>query len=133
VNSYWKCTGSVNIIHKLRTLEDALTKKLNKTTSSQVLLLLLTLMEKREEKPIYVYKQGWKSIHKKYKACQCKCRHSFHQNSSNEEDAVSFFSGLDNIWPKTSPQATFPLWQNYGLATLTPSEFAFECLTSCTS
>jgi hypothetical protein len=44
-------------------------RKLNKTTSSQVLLFLLTLMEKREEKLVYIYKQGWKSIHKKYKAC----------------------------------------------------------------
>jgi len=24
----------------------------------------------------YTYKQGWKSIHKKYKACRCKCKHT---------------------------------------------------------
>ncbi len=25
---------------------------------------------------VYIYKQGWKSIHKKYKACQSKCEHT---------------------------------------------------------
>jgi len=24
---------------------------------------------------IYIYKQGWKTIHKKYTACRCKCKH----------------------------------------------------------
>jgi hypothetical protein len=23
---------------------------------------------------IYIYKQGWKTIHKKYTACRCKCK-----------------------------------------------------------
>jgi len=47
-----------------------------------------------------------------------------HQNSSNEVEDVSFFSGLDYIWPKNSPQATFPLWQGVALTT---SKFAFGC------
>jgi hypothetical protein len=59
----------VNLIPKLWTLEDCSDRKLNKTTSSQDLLILLKLMDKREEKPVYIYKQGWKFIHKNYKAC----------------------------------------------------------------
>jgi hypothetical protein len=49
----------VNLIPKLWTLEDCSDRKLNKTASSQVFLILLTLMEKREEKPdIYIDKDG---------------------------------------------------------------------------
>jgi len=41
---------------------------------------------------VYIYKQGWKSIHKKYKACQCNVNtqkeNQDHQNSSNEMENV---------------------------------------------
>jgi hypothetical protein len=95
-------------------------------------------MEKREEKPVYIYinKDGnpsTKSTRHVDANVDTQKKNQDHQNSSSEEEDVSFFSGLDYISPKTSPQATFPLWQNYGGAALTPSKFAFGCLTSCTS
>ncbi len=51
---------------------------------------------------------------KRYKACRCKCRHTQenqeHQNSSNEVEDLSFFSGLDYIWPKKiSPNNISPM------------------------
>ncbi len=45
---------------------------------------------------MYIYRQGWKCIHKKYKACQCKCKHTRkqketgdHQNSRNKVENVT--------------------------------------------
>jgi hypothetical protein len=39
-----------------------------------------------------MYKQGWKSLHKKYKACWTKCKYTKenqdHQNNSNEVEDV---------------------------------------------
>jgi len=40
------------------------------------------------ENLVYIYKQGWKPIHKKYKACQSKCKHKKgkpKQSKQNEE------------------------------------------------
>jgi hypothetical protein len=41
-----------------------------------------------KEDPVYIYKQGCKSIHNKYKAYRSKCKHTKEnqndQNSSNE-------------------------------------------------
>jgi hypothetical protein len=50
-------------------------------------LLVVALKQKN---PVYIYIQGWKSIHNKYKACQSKCKHTRgkpkNKNSSNEEE-----------------------------------------------
>ncbi len=52
-----------------------------------------TVRKAREDNPVYIYKQGWKSIYKKYKACQSKCKHmKGKQRSSKQynevEDAI---------------------------------------------
>ncbi len=36
-----------------------------------------------------VYKQGWKSIHKKYKACRSKCKHTKRKTKTIETRPVS--------------------------------------------
>jgi hypothetical protein len=42
---------------------------------SLFLCVSLTIFVVVKESPVYIYKQGWKFIHKKYKACQSKCKH----------------------------------------------------------
>jgi len=58
-------------------------RKLNKTTSSQVLLILLTLMEK--------------STRLVDANVDTRKENQDHQNSSDEVEDLSFFSGLDYI------------------------------------
>jgi hypothetical protein len=43
------------------------------TSSSNV---VQTVRKAREDNPVYIYKQGWKSIRKKYNKCQSKCKHT---------------------------------------------------------
>jgi hypothetical protein len=59
-----------------------------------------------KEDPVYIYKQRWKSIHNKYKACQSKCKHTKeHQNEQNSSNEVEdlMLKGLQIIKP--------PFWQ----------------------
>jgi hypothetical protein len=59
-------------------------------------------MEKREEKPVYIHinKDGnpsTKSTRHVHANVDTRKENQDHQNSSNEEEDVSFFSGLDYI------------------------------------
>jgi hypothetical protein len=42
------------------------------TSSSNV---VQTVRKAREDNPVYIYKQGWISIHKQYNECQSRCKH----------------------------------------------------------
>jgi hypothetical protein len=48
----------------------------------------------KSEKHVYMYKQGWISIHKKYKACQCKCKHMEGKSSKSTRHV----NANVNIW-----------------------------------
>jgi hypothetical protein len=60
------------------------------TSSSNV---VQTVRKAREDNPVYIYKQRWKSIHKKYKAHRSKCKHRKEKPISSKqhnkvEDAI---------------------------------------------
>jgi len=46
-----------------------------KNLKKKHLYILCYYINKEMKYLVYVYKQGWKSIHKKYKACWSKCKH----------------------------------------------------------
>jgi hypothetical protein len=42
-----------------------------------------------DENPMYVYtKQGWKSMHNKYKACPSKCEHTRKKSKNSSSNEV---------------------------------------------
>jgi len=59
---------------------------------SPLILYRLNPRTPKEETTLYIYKQGMKSVHKKYKACLSKCKYmkenQDNQSSSSEVEDV---------------------------------------------
>ncbi len=60
----------------------------------------MKLKVNRDAKPvyIYIYKQGWKSVHKTYKACRCKCKHRQGKSRPMKTVVMKWKTSMHKVW-----------------------------------
>jgi hypothetical protein len=66
------------------------------TTLTLQNLHFISLEQKANPVYIYMYKQGWNSIHNKYKACQSKCKHTTGKPKQSKGLTKGLMSGISH-------------------------------------